>query len=172
MGYLPTKFEVQVTFTSWDVQCSRDMAFLRFSHVDHCCRPQVTFDLHEKQQRWSTNYGLPIYYVWSSSNVYFFTYCVYKVFRLLLLLTPNDLWPPWKFNRDHLTHHGCTFTYLFWSSSNFYINVQVLEIWHFWDFHKLTFADLKRPLTATRTVWFFDSKWGSHMLNMRSAVVT
>ena len=40
-GYLPTKFEVQVTFTSWDI------VFTKFSHFD-LYWPQMTFDLHEK----------------------------------------------------------------------------------------------------------------------------
>ena len=43
--YLYTKFEVQATFfTSSDIR-----VLTRFWDFDHCW-PQVTFDLHEKQQ--------------------------------------------------------------------------------------------------------------------------
>ena len=88
-GYEHTKFEVQATFTSWDIM------FTRFSYFD-LWWPQMTFDLHEKQQGTSTHIGLPTYQVWSSGNFHLLRYRVYKVFILWPLVTSNDLWPPWK----------------------------------------------------------------------------
>ena len=41
-GYQRAKFEVQATFTSWDIM------FTKFSYFD-LWWPQMTFDLHEKQ---------------------------------------------------------------------------------------------------------------------------
>ena len=46
-GYQHTKFEVQATFTYWDV-------FTRLSDFD-LWWPHMTFDLHEKQYESSTH---------------------------------------------------------------------------------------------------------------------
>ena len=119
------------------------MAFLRFSHVD-LCRPQVTFDLHEKQQGWSTNYGLPIYYVWSSSNVYFFTYRVYKVLSLWPLWTPNDLWPPWN-SIGIIWSPRCTYILILK-----FKQLSLLEISCSQGFETLITVDPKWPLTSMK----------------------
>ena len=45
------------------------------------------------------NSGTPTYQIWDLSKLPFLRYHVYKVFTILPLLTPNDLWPPPISNR-------------------------------------------------------------------------
>ena len=71
-------------------------------------------------------------------------YCVYKVFTIWPLLTPNDLWPPPK---------TIGFLYLMWYT--YILNMRsvqasLLEISCLQGFHNLTLVDPKWPLTSIK----------------------
>ena len=55
----------------------------------------MNFDLHQKQSTSCNLWGTCTYQIWGWSKLPFLRYCVYTVFTIWLLFTPNDLiWAP------------------------------------------------------------------------------
>ena len=91
-----------------------------------------------------TKYYQATYQIWSSSNIYFLRYRVYKAFILLPLVTSNDLWPSWK-----------TIGIIYSPRVTNMLSLKLrqpllLEILCLQGFRTLTTGDLKWPLTSMK----------------------
>ena len=131
--------EVPSSFTFWDT-CNMFTRFLVF----YLWWPQMTFDLHRKQQESSTHQGLSTNQVWSSGNFQLLRYRVYKVFSLLPLVTSIDLWTQWKIIGIIFPPRAINIPSLKFQQ------LSLIEITCLQGFQTLTSGDLKWPLTSMK----------------------
>ena len=95
------------------------------------------------------------------SKLPFLRYCVYKVFTMWSLLTPNDHWPPPK-TIGFCTQCG-TPTSQIWDLSKLPFRYRVYKVFTIWSL--LTPNDLWPP---PKTIGFLYSMWYTYIPNMRS----
>ena len=130
-GYQHTKFEVQVTFTSWDT------VFTRFSVFD-LWWPQMTYD-HGKGIIYQRATNIPSLKFRQLSLI---EISCLQGFQTLTSMTSNDLWPPWKTIGIIYVPRATN------KPSLKFKQLSLVEIQCLQGFQSLTSGDLKWPLTS------------------------